>query len=83
MIFACEFSVPKFAVLARSKKLMHVAVKFRLDFSDGKPFSCTCLLNVTHCRKEICPTCLSKASIPAIPVCKDIQLIRRSESPQG
>ena len=32
MILACEFSVPKFAVLARSKKLMPVAVKFRLGF---------------------------------------------------
>ena len=24
------------------------------------PFSCRCSLNVTHCRKEVCSTCLSK-----------------------
>ena len=32
-----------------------------------QPFSCPCSQNVTHCRKEIYATCLSKASIPAIP----------------
>ena len=32
-----------------------------------QPFSCPCSLNVTHCRKEICWTCLSKESITAIP----------------
>ena len=32
-----------------------------------QPFSCRCSLNVMHCRKEICSTCLSKESIPAIP----------------
>ena len=32
-----------------------------------QPFSCRCSQNVTHCRKEICSTCLFKASIPAIP----------------
>ena len=30
-------------------------------------FSCPCSQNVTHCRKEICSTCLFKESIPAIP----------------
>ena len=32
-----------------------------------QPFSCPCSQNVTHCRMEICSTCLSKESIPAIP----------------
>ena len=32
MTFACEFSVPQFAVLARSKQLMPVTLKFRLGF---------------------------------------------------
>ena len=32
-----------------------------------QPFSCRCTQNVTHCRKEICSTCLSEESIPAIP----------------
>ena len=31
-------------------------------------FSCRCSQHVTHCRKEICCTCLSKRSIPAIPL---------------
>ena len=30
-------------------------------------FSCPYSQNVTHCRKEICSTCLFKESIPAIP----------------
>ena len=33
----------------------------------GQPFSCRCSQNVTHCRKEICWTCLFKESIPSIP----------------
>ena len=33
-----------------------------------QPFSCPCSQNVTLCRKEICSTCLSKESIPAIPL---------------
>ena len=37
-----------------------------------QPFSCPCAENVTHCRNEICSTCLSKSkpkeSIPAIPL---------------
>ena len=32
-----------------------------------RPFSCRCSQNVTHCRKEICSTCLFKESIPSIP----------------
>ena len=32
-----------------------------------QPFSCRCSQNVTHCRKEICSTCLFKESIPTIP----------------
>ena len=32
-----------------------------------QPFSCRCSQNVTHCRKQICSTCLFKTSIPAVP----------------
>ena len=32
-----------------------------------QPFSFRCSQNVTHCRKEICSTCLFKESIPTIP----------------
>ena len=32
-----------------------------------QPFSCRCLQNVTHWRKEICSTCLFQESTPAIP----------------
>ena len=31
-----------------------------------QPFSCPCSQNVTHCRKELCSTCLFKTSIPAV-----------------
>ena len=31
-----------------------------------QPFSCPCSLNVMHCRKQICLTCLSKESIPFV-----------------
>ena len=34
---------------------------------DCQPFSCRSSQNVTHCRTEICSTCLFKESIPAIP----------------
>ena len=33
-----------------------------------QPFSCRCSQNATHCRKEICSTCLFKESFPATPV---------------
>ena len=33
-----------------------------------QPFSCPDLQNMMHCQKEICSTCLSKKSIPAIPL---------------
>ena len=29
-----------------------------------QPFSCPCSQNVTHCRKEVCSTCLSNESMP-------------------
>ena len=32
-----------------------------------QPFSCPCSQNVTHCREEICSTCLFKTYIPAVP----------------
>ena len=41
-----------------------------------QPFRRRCSLDVTNCRKEICSTCLFKESF-----CKDIRLMKRSESP--
>ena len=39
MTFACEFSVPQFAVLARSKQVMPVTLKFRFfGLWSPKPF---------------------------------------------
>ena len=41
------------------------------ELDDWLPaFSCRGSQNVTHCRKEICSTCLFKESIPAIPFVK-------------
>ena len=46
-----------------------------------QPFSCRCSQNVMHCRKEMCSTCLSKESIPAIhlwnskhPTCQKLEV---------
>ena len=46
-----------------------------------QPFSCRCSQNVMHCRKEMCFTCLSKESIPAIhlwnskhPTCQKLEV---------
>ena len=33
-----------------------------------QPFSFPCSKNVTHCRKEICSTCLSTESMPIMPI---------------
>ena len=33
-----------------------------------QPFSCPCSLNVAHCQKEICATCLSKESMPCVKI---------------
>ena len=35
-----------------------------------QPFSCRCSQNATHCRTEMCWTCLFQESIPAIPFVK-------------
>ena len=35
--------------------------------SGAASLSAACSQNVTHCRKEICSTCLFKTSIPAVP----------------
>ena len=50
-----------------------------------QPFSCRCSQNVTHCRKEICSTCLSKESIPAIPfgISKHPLLVRSLRLPRA
>ena len=60
------FLYPRFVVLPRSKQLivMPVTIKLRLGFWGDQPFSCPCSLTVTHCRKEICSTCLFQESMP-------------------
>ena len=59
--FTVNFLYPK--LCPRSIQATHachseVLIRFFWFFWDGQPFSCTCLPNVTHCGKEICPTCL-------------------------
>ena len=93
LFFAVHFLYPKF-VLPGSKQLMPVTVKFQIDvlvcglqgrlfpsFNVSPMFPCS--QNVMHCRKEVYVTCLSKESIPAILPCKDIQLMKTSESRWG
>ena len=76
LFFAVHFLYPKF-VLARSKQLMPVTVKFKIDVlvcglqghlfpsvDDGPMFPCS--KNVTHCRKEVYSTCLSEESMPFV-----------------
>ena len=93
LFFAVHFLYPKF-VLPGSKQLMPVTVKFKIDVLvcglQGRlfpPFNVSpmfpCSQNVMHCRKEVYVTCLSKESIPAILPCKDIQLMKTSESRWG
>ena len=82
MIFRRKFSVPKICCPSRSKQLivMPLTVKFRLGFWGDQPFSCPCLQNVMHCRKEICSTCLSMESMPFVkskpPLTRSLRFLR-------
>ena len=63
-------SAPCFHVTKAMKQWTIVEIEFLATVGSKwgcQPFSCPCSKNVPHCRKEICSTCLSKESIPAIP----------------
>ena len=53
---------------ANQRTLVEIELLATVGWKWGcQPFSCRCWQNVTHCRKEICGTCLFKTSITAIP----------------
>ena len=54
-------------LLQTNEQLLRLSFLATVGWKCGcEPFSCLCLKNVTHSRKEICATCLFKESIPAI-----------------
>ena len=58
---------------ANKRTLVEIELLATVGWKWGcQPFSCRCSHNVMYCRKEICSTCLSKESVPAIPfgICK-------------
>ena len=66
------------AVIVRSVVLCYAANQWAVDEIEllatvgwkwgCQPFSCRCSKNVTHCSKKICPTCLSKESMPCVKI---------------
>ena len=66
--FDCELGCPIYATAESQWRIVEIQLLASVDWQWGcRPFSCPCSQNVTHCPKEICPTCLSKEPIPAIP----------------
>ena len=69
-----ELWSPRFVtILSCAMRLLQTNEQIELFATVGwkwgcQPCSCRCWQNVTHCKKEICSTCLFKESIPAIPV---------------
>ena len=64
----CLCSQLWYETAANQRTLVEIELLATVGWKWGcQPFSCRCSLNVTHCRKEICWTCLSKESITAIP----------------
>ena len=52
---------------ANQRTLVEIELLATVGWKRGcQPFSCPCSQNVTHCRKEICSTCLSKESMPFV-----------------
>ena len=62
MILRRKFSVPKF------QKKQTCLMQRSKEFGHGVVVGCPCSQKETHCRKEICLTCLFKTSISAVPV---------------
>ena len=57
-----------YVTAANQRTIVEIELLATVSWKWGcRPFSCRCSQNVTHCRKEICCTCLFKESIPAIP----------------
>ena len=63
--FAVNILYPKFVVLARCKQLMPVT-EVSIRFLGQPAFQLPMFPKCDNCRKEVCSTCLSKESIPAI-----------------
>ena len=61
----CLCSQLCYVTAANQRTLVEIELLATVSWKWGcQPFSCRCSQNVTHCRKEICSTCLSKESIP-------------------
>ena len=57
-----------YVTAANQRTIVEIEILATVSWKWGcRPFSCGCSQNVTHCRKEICCTCMFKASIPTIP----------------
>ena len=58
-----------YVTAANQCTIVEIELLAKVSWTCGcQPLSCRCSQNVMHCRKEICCTCLSKESIPAIPL---------------
>ena len=58
-----------YETVANQRTSVEIELLATMSWTCGcQPLSCRCSQNVTHCRKEICWTCLSKESIPGIPL---------------
>ena len=80
MIFRRKLFVPKIccppSIQATRACRSEVSARFL-----GRPAFQLSMFTKMHCRKKICWTCLFRESIPALLFFKDIQLMKRSESP--
>ena len=63
----CFFSQLWYETAANQRTLVEIELLATVGWKCGcQPFSCPCSKDVTRCPQEICWTCLSKESIPAI-----------------
>ena len=52
---------------ANQRTIVEIELLATVSWTCGcQPFSCRCSPNVTHCRKEICSTCLFRESMPFV-----------------
>ena len=56
-----------YVTAANQRTIVEVELLATVGWKWGcQPFSCQCSQNVTHCRKEICSTCLFRESMPFV-----------------
>ena len=56
-----------YVTAANQWTMVEIELLATVDWKWGcQPFSCPCSQNVSHCRKDICSTCLCKESIPFV-----------------